>query len=172
MELHFDPQAGEAQRVLPQHTESYMAFRNAIPRPPAEDAHLRHILRYYLARAMFKGGEEQVYIRPTVQVDGRSLTVDVLAGEAGRYRLAICEPGSVTPETEAHLGLLKDVQGVEVIIVHSQYGSSGEVGTKFASQIESGKFRLLTVVPPPFDDLYEYDIWMFEITFGDLFAKE
>lgn len=146
-----------------------MAFRSAVPKPSSEDAHLRHILRFYMARAMQKRGEASVYILPQMDVNGNAFTVDVAAGEPGKYTLSICEPGSVTPETEALLEVLKSVDGINVFIVHSQYGKPGDVMTRFKEQLETKKFHLLAVVPPPFDDVYEYDIWMFETTFRNLF---
>lgn len=169
MELKFDPQATAAQRVQPGQTETYTIFRSAIPRPTHEERHLRHILRLYIARAMQKRGEQDIYILPELEIGEKSVKVDVLAGSPGKYILAICEPESVTQETEAILEGLKDMEGVEVIVVHSQYGNPGNVMEKFKAELESKRFRLLAVVPPPFDDAYEYDIWMFETTFRDLF---
>jgi hypothetical protein len=146
-----------------------MGFRNAIPKPSSEDAHLRHILRFYIVRAMLKRGEEEVYVLPKLTLAGATIKLDVAAKKESKYTFSICEPGSVTAETEAILDLLKDVEGIEVVIVHSQYGKPGNVMTKYKEQLESKKFHLLAVVPPPFDDVYEYDIWMFETTFRNLF---
>jgi len=67
---------------------------------------------------------------------------------------------------------LKDEENIQVLVLHSQYGKPGKVAEKFADQIASKKFRILAVVPPPFDDAYEYDIWMFETTFRELFSRE
>ncbi|HEY5903192.1 MAG TPA: hypothetical protein VIU39_11605 [Anaerolineales bacterium] len=159
----------EASRTItPNQAETYMAFRTAVLKPADEDAHLRHILRFYVVRAMQKRGEQNVYVRPVLHLGEKSIRVDVAAGSPGKYTLAICEPGSVTPETEAILDTLRDVDGVDVIIVHSQYGKPGNVLTKFKEQLDARKFHLLAVVPPPFDDVYEYDIWMFETTFRNL----
>lgn len=165
MELKLETQ----KKVGMGQTETYMAFRGAVPKPTDEDAHLRHILRFYMARAMLKRGEQDVYILPQLSMDGKSIRVDVAAGLPGKYTLSICEPESVTPKTEEILELLKDVDGIDVFIVHSQYGQPGNVMTRFKNQLESRKFHLLAVVPPPFDDVYEYDIWMFETTFRNLF---
>lgn len=165
MELKLESQS----KVTPGQTETYMAFRSAIPRPANEDAHLRHILRFYMARAMQKRGEQEIFILPQLKIGETTLRVDVAAGSAGKYTFSICEPASVTPETEAMLETLKDVEGVSVIILHSQYGQPGNVMTRFKAQLESKKFQLMAVVPPPFDDAYEYDIWMFETTFRNLF---
>jgi hypothetical protein len=165
MELNLDAKT----KVTPAQTETYVGFRTAVPKPSAEMAHLRHILRFYIARAMLKRGEQEVFVLPTVNVAGKSIRVDVAAGRPGKYSLAICEPGSVTPETEDLLELLRDVDGIDVIVVHSQYGKPGSVLTRFKPELESKKFHLLAVVPPPFDDVYEYDIWMFETTFRNLF---
>ncbi|GJQ34667.1 MAG: hypothetical protein JETCAE01_06770 [Anaerolineaceae bacterium] len=165
MDLKFDAQA----KVNPGQTETYMAFRSAIPKPSNEEAHLRHILRFYMTRAMQKRGEQDIYVLPQLNVAGKAVRVDVAAGSAGKYTLSICEPESVTPETEDILDLLKDVEGVDAVVVHSQYGKPGNVMDKFKDQLASKKFHLLAVVPPPFDDVYEYDIWMFETTFRNLF---
>jgi len=165
MDLRMDSKA----RVTEAQTETYVAFRTEVPRPSDEDAHLRHILRFYIARAMLKRGEPEVYVLPTITVDDKSLRVDVAAGQPGKYTLAICEPKSVTPETEDLLEVFSTMEGVEVVVVHSQYGRPGSVMTRFKAQLESKKFHLLAVVPPPFDDVYEYDIWMFETTFRNLF---
>ncbi len=165
MEFKLDVRA----KVTQAQTETYMAFREAVPKPSAETAHLRHILRFYVARAMLKRGAPEVYILPTAAVDGKSVPIDVASGEPGKYSLAICEPGSVKPPTEDILQTLSAVEGVDVIVVHSQYGKPGTVMTRFKPQLEAGKFHLLAVVPPPFDDVYEYDIWMFETTFRNLF---
>lgn len=156
-------------KVSPGQTDTYMAFRNAIPKPANEEAHLRHILRFYMTRAMQKRGEKEIYVLPQVNVGGKIIRVDVAAGSAGKYTLSICEPESVTPETENILDLLKEAEGVDVFVVHSQYGKPGNIMSNFLDQLTSKKFHLLAVVPPPFDDVYEYDIWMFETTFRNLF---
>lgn len=165
MELKLDAQT----KVQPRQTETYVAFRSAIPKPTNEDVHLRHILRFYMTRAMQKRGEQDIYLLPQLRLGEKTVRVDVAAGSPGKYTLSICEPGSVTLETEDILDTLKDVDGVDVYIVHSQYGKPGNVMTKYKDQLESKKFHLLAVVPPPFDDIYEYDIWMFETTFRNLF---
>lgn len=168
MEFKLDSQT----KVQPEQTETYMKFRTSIPKPTEEDAHLRHILRFYIARAMQKRGLQDIYILPELTLSERKVRVDVIGGAPGNYTIAICEPDSVTSETEEILELLKDLDGTETIVLHSQYGKPGNVMEKFQTQLESKKFRLLAVVPPPFDDVYEYDIWMFETTFRDLFAED
>ncbi len=172
MELNFDPQTTPALKVQPDKIDSYVAFREVIPKPPHEEEHLRHILRFYIARAMLKKDISEIYILPEIKVGDQTLQVDLLGIKDSKVTLAICEPESITPETEDLLENLKDLDGVDTVIVHSQYGKPGNVETKFAQQIEEGKFRVLAVVPPPFDDTYEYDIWMFDLTFRDLFAEE
>jgi len=165
MDLNLDAKA----KVVPAQTETYVAFRTAVPKPSDEDAHLRHILRFYISRALLKRGEKEVYVLPTLTAGSKTVRVDVAGGEPGKYTLAMCEPGSVMPETEDLLDVLVGLEGVDVIVVHSQYGKPGNVMTRFKSQLESKKLQLLAVVPPPFDDAYEYDIWMFETTFRNLF---
>lgn len=172
MELIFDPQTTSAYKVHPDKIDTYVAFREYIPKPPHEEEHLRHILRFYIARAMLKEEMEPIFILPEVVVGEDTLQVDLLGIKNDKVTLAICEPDSITEETEELLENLKVVDGVEIVVVHSQYGKPGNVESKFAPEIESGKIRILAVVPPPFDDTYEYDIWMFDLTFRDLFAGE
>jgi hypothetical protein len=172
MELVFDPQTTSAPRVNPDKTDAYTAFRESVPKPPAEEEHLRHILRFYITRAMLKKQIDEIYVLPEIQIGDQTLKVDLLAVESNQTTLAICEPDSITPETEDMLEVLKDVDNIHVIVVHSQYGKPGNVAEKFGSEIENKKFKVMAVVPPPFDDTYEYDIWMFDLTFRDLFAGD
>jgi len=172
MDLKFDPQGTDAPQVQPEKTETYASFRSAIPKPVHEEEHLRHILRFYIARAMLKEDLTEIYVLPEVSVGEETFSVDLLALDDDQKTLALCEPGSITPETEDLLEHLKDVEDIEVVIVHSQYGDPGQVEEKFSPQLESKKFRVLAVVPPPFDDTYEYDIWMFDLTFRDLFGGD
>lgn len=172
MKLSFDPQNTQALKVPPEKTDTYATFRGAIPKPPHEDEHLRHILRFYIARAMLKEEITEIYVLPEVHLGEESIKIDLLAWEPQKKTVAICEPESITPKTEDLLEKLKDVEDIEVVVVHSQYGDPGNVKEKFGTQIENDKFRILAVVPPPFDDTYEYDIWMFDLTFRDLFSGD
>lgn len=162
----------DERRVKPEDTETYVIFRNAIPKPSSEETHIRHILRFYIARAMQKRGLEKIYILPELRIDDQEVQVDVAAETPEGYALSICEPESVTPQTKELLKLLTQVDDAEVVVVHSQYGDAGNVMDEFHDAIASKKLRLLAVVPPPFDDVYEYDIWMFETTFRDLFEAQ
>ena len=172
MKINFDPAVNIQRKVSPRNTESYVLFRSSIPKPGSEEAHLRHILRFYITRSLQRRGEQTIYILPDLQVGEETIRVDVLAVSTSKYIAAICEPASVTHDTEKILETLKTVEDVEAIVVHSQYGSSGNVATMFEPQITSKKFNILAVVPPPFDDVYEYDIWMFETTFRQVFSHE
>ena len=172
MEIKFDPTNTTAHQVQPDKIDTYVIFRELIPKPPHEEEHLRHILRFYIARAMLKQEINKIYILPEFQVGDTTLQVDLLGIKQGKITLAICEPDSITPETEDLLEELKSLEGVDIVVVHSQYGKPGNVESKFSSEIESGKIRVLAVVPPPFDDTYEYDIWMFDLTFRDLFSGD
>jgi hypothetical protein len=147
-----------------------MAFRSLIPKPATEDAHLRHILRFYVTRALAKSGASQVLVRPVVKLGEHTLNVDVGARKDDRVVLAICEPAGVTAQTVAALDILKDAEATEVIVVHSRFADAGEVPQRFAPQLASKTFSLMSVVPPPFDDVFEYDIWMFELTFREAMA--
>lgn len=104
MELKLEGQA----KIHPGQTETYMTFRSAVPKPANEDAHLRHILRFYMTRAMQKRGQQDIYVLPQATVGDKQIRVDVAAGSTGKYTFSVCEPGSVTPETENLLEMLKD----------------------------------------------------------------
>jgi len=172
MDIIFDPNANINCKVNPRNTESYVLFRSTIPKPSREDAHLRHILRFYITRSLLKQGEKNIFVYPEFQLGEETIQVDVMAVSANKHIIAICEPASVTIGTESILEKLKDIENIEVIVVHSQFGNSGNIETLFEPQIASKKFTILAVVPPPFDDVYEYDIWMFETTFRQVFSHE
>lgn len=169
MSIVFDAENNHTQKVKENSIDTYVNFRYQIPKPTHEDAHIKHILRYYVSRALLKQENDAVYTLPEVFYNEEKIHIDVLATKGKKYTLAICEPESITPETEAVLELIKNEDNMEVIVLHSQYGNPGNVEEKFKAEIDSHKFRILAVVPPPFDDVYEYDIWMFETTFNELF---
>lgn len=148
--------------------DSYMAFRSVMYKPSSETAHLRHILRFYIARALANRGANAIYILPEVGGVG----VNVAAEGLKKPVLAICEPDSITDETLKKLDTLKGFTGYETVVLHSQFGSTNGIEQKFKEQIDSKQFRVMAVVPPPFDDVYEYDIWMFETTFRELFTGD
>lgn len=169
MSIEFDAESNHSQMVKENWIDTYVNFRYQIPKPTHEDAHIKHILRYYVSRALLKQESDAVYTLPEVFYNQQKIQIDVLATKGEKFTLAICEPESITPETEAVLELIKGEDNMEVIVLHSQYGDPGNVEEKFKTEIDSQKFRILAVVPPPFDDVYEYDIWMFETTFNELF---
>ena len=169
MAINFDLEESLPGKVVLNRLDTYVAFRNDVPKPPSEDAHLRHILRYYVSRALLKQEKESVFVLPKVFVDEQEIFIDVLATHGDGLTMAICEPESITPETEEILRLVKEEANVDVIVLHSQFGDSGNVEEEFKEEISGDKFKIMAVVPPPFDDVYEYDIWMFETTFREIF---
>jgi hypothetical protein len=152
--------------ALPQ-METYMAFRGVIAKPVSEDAHLRHILRFYVARALARSGASPVLVQPAVRLAGQTLSVDVGALRDDRVILAICEPAGITAQTAAILEALQEAEDTEVIVIHSRFADVSALAQRFAPHLASKAFRLISVVPPPFDDVFEYDIWMFELTFQE-----
>lgn len=170
MKLSLDREANQAKKADLAFLDSYVSFRAKIPKPTAEEAHIRHILRYYVTRSLLKSGYQDVYVLPEVVAGEQTLTVDVAGHQDGELVLALVEPESVTEPTVEVLGKLRDAE-VEVIVVHSQYGDAGEIPEKFEDELNSGRFRIMAVVPPPFDDVYEYDIWMFETTFRNVMEQ-
>ena len=172
MAFRFDPASNTAAKLSPLDVETYFAFNASHPRPSGEAVHLRHIFRLYVARALSKTGWEEIYVLPEAGVDGKPLVPDILGLKEGKYLAAFCDKDSVTSETEAKLETLRGEENVKALVLHSQFGSPGEIPTRFADEITTGRLRLMAVVPPPFDDAYEYDVWIFETTFRDVFAEE
>jgi hypothetical protein len=153
-------------------TESYAKFRSTIPKPTSEDKNLRHIFRFYVSRTLQKQEEQNIYVLPRVKIGEKTYVVDIVSGTQDKYTLAICEPGQISSSTFDLLNDLKDVDNVRVLLIHSRYVDSSKVLSQFKDQVDTKKFRLLAVVPPPFDDVYEYDIWMFETTFRDILSGD
>lgn len=172
MAIIFDPEVNASKRIRMDKMDTYVNFRTSITKPPSEDAHLRHILRFYVARALIKRGAEEAYVLPEVQVDGAPVAVDVLAKTGDKLVAAICEPESVSEETENILAILSMEDGVDCVVIHSQFGDAGNLPQKLKAEIEANKIQIMAVVPPPFDDVYEYDIWMFETTFNQQYHGE
>lgn len=158
-------------KVSPYDIETYFSFNSTHPRPVSEEMHLRHIFRLYVVRALSKMDFAEVYVLPHATVDSLPLKIDVLAVKDGKYIVAFCDKESVTPDTEKQLELVCGQDNVTVLLLHSQFGNAGNVPDLFSAEIEEKKVRIMTVVPPPFDDAYEYDVWIFETTFRDVFEK-
>lgn len=172
MAFRFDPAANAAARLSLMDVETYVSFNASHPRPVNEEVHLRHIFRLYVARALSKTGWEDIYVLPEAFVGDRLLAPDILGFKEGKYLAAFCDKDSATPETEAKLDMLRGEEDVKALVLHSQFGTPGEIPTRFADEIATGRLRLMAVVPPPFDDAYEYDVWIFETTFRDVFAEK
>jgi len=168
MNLRLDLPENRGKAVTQAQLQNYMTFRADFPKPVGEDAHVRHIFRFYVARTLAKSGYTDILIRPVVQVGTHTLDVDVAAAEGNHHVLALCEPAAVTAETTAKLDVLADAEDTEVIVLYSRHAHPGDVPQRFAQQVASRAFRLMSVVPPPFDDVFEYDIWMFELTFREV----
>lgn len=171
MKIEIQPESA-SRKVSQEHLQTYVDFRTHISKPSSEDAHLRHILRFYISRAFLKQGAEAIYILPALTVGDQSVSVDVACQLGNKVSVAICEPASVTAETEAKLELLKQAEGADTLVLHSSYGNAGQIPDKFKTELEQRRIRLMAIVPPPFDDVYEYDIWMFEETFREIFASQ
>ena len=167
MAVKIDFSGNESRVISLENMGDYAAFRTSIPKPTKEEAHLRHILRFYMARSFVKSGYKEVFILPRIRIGNEKVEVDVAAGDEKKAMIAICEPESVTFSTEELLKKLVKLPNIQIIVVHSQYGDSGNIETLFKKELKEKKVRLMAAVPPPFDDVYEYDIWMFETTFTE-----
>lgn len=152
---------------------SYLEFQKISPNSPT-DSHAHNIMRYYVARAFDKNGFQDISVQ-TEFVDkntGLSFLFDVAAVDNNNYNYyALCFPGSLTEKDIAVLELLADLEDGKVILVFSNLVSTESLRRKFKLYFENGLFQIKTMVLPPFNDLYEYDIWMFEAIFGDIKNK-
>ncbi len=169
--LFFSPNENASALASSFDMETYFSFNSTHPRPVSEEVHLRHIFRLYVVRALAKMGYTEIYVLPQATVGSTPLRADVLAVKDGRTIAAFCDKESVTSQTEEQMELLRGQEDVTVLLLHSQFGNAGSVSEKFSAEIAEKKLRIMAVVPPPFDDAYEYDVWIFETTFRDVFEE-
>src|SRR5690606_26653980 len=87
MHLQLDADQNTGRRVDLSRVETYVDFRTQLPKPTREDAHLRHILRFYTARSFAKSGYDDVYVLPDVTLNGPNLDVAVMAVRSEERRV-------------------------------------------------------------------------------------
>ncbi|HYM69006.1 MAG TPA: hypothetical protein VEZ44_05370 [bacterium] len=146
-------------------TRSYLAFRASSPKPAPEVDHRRHLLRFYVARALARSRYDTLLIRPVVGVGQRRLRVDVAARRGIQVALALCDYPETTPETLAKLAVLSRVDHVEVLLVrHAASRIDAGLHGRLRAQFGPREFRVVSVTLPPFGDPLECDTWIYAET--------
>ena len=143
-------------------TRSYLAFRASSPKPAPEADHRRHLLRFYVVRALARSGYHILLVRPVVRVGQRRLRVDVAARRGTHVVLALCDHQETTPEILATLGFLSLADHVEVLLVRrAESRIDADLYRRLRAQFDLREFRLVSVALPPFDDPLECDTWIY-----------
>jgi hypothetical protein len=150
---------------------SYLTMRMTVPKPPAEERHARHIQRYYACRGLHKLGYTEIFVRPDVAAPSGPFHPDVVGRSDDRTLFVYCATYSLDelPRDEIQR-LLAGPEQPLVMIIAANTLDIPALGREFADQSAAGQISVRVMTLPPFDDVLEYDIWMFELTFQEVGA--
>jgi hypothetical protein len=148
---------------------SYLAMRMAAPKPPDEDRHARHIQRYYACRGLHKRGDPELYVRPAVTFPERCHAPEVVGRRGDALEVVHLATSSLDELPRAEIAtLLADPAGPRLMLIVASVLDVRAVNEEFAAPIASGRLTVRVATLPPFDDVLDYDIWMFELTFQEV----
>lgn len=146
---------------------SYLDMRLAAPKPVDEDRHARHIERFYACRGLRKVGYQELFVLPEVHIDGSALHPDVVARRGEGAVFVYCAAHSLDEIPRDEIRLLTSEAGPILMLVVSNVLDVERLQDEFRDLVASGRLSIRTLTLPPFDDVLEYDIWMFELTFQE-----
>lgn len=149
---------------------SYQEFRRAVEKPPGEEHHARHIGRFYTCRGLRAVGYPEVYVLPDIEGPGWSLRPDALARRGGNLVLAYCAADSLDELPRADIRSALDMPGALIVLVVGNVLDLEALEREFHAELRSSRLQIRSFVRPPFDDVLEYDIWMFELAFKEVEA--
>jgi len=160
--------AGPSGRLLTESDlGSYLDLRLAAPKPVDEDRHARHIQRFYACRGLRKLGYPHLFVLPEVSADGRVLHPDVVARRGEGAVFVYCAAHSLDEIPRDEIRLLTSEAGPMLMLVVANVLGVERLQDEFHDLVASGRMSIRTMTLPPFDDVLEYDIWMFELTFQE-----
>jgi hypothetical protein len=146
---------------------SYLEMRLRAPKPPAEERHAKHIQRFYACRGLRRSGYQELYVLPEVAADGEAFHPDV-AGRRGEGLIFVyCAAHSLDEIPRSEIRALTGNAGPMLMLVVANVLDVDVLQQEFADLVGSGRLSIRTMTLPPFDDVLEYDIWMFELTFQE-----
>jgi hypothetical protein len=146
---------------------SYMQLRLAVPKPVDEDRHARHIQRFYACRGLRRLGYPELFVLPLVTADGRTYHPDVVGRRGDGLEFVYCAAGSLDEIPLEEIRDLTAESGPMVMLVVANVLDVDRLSEDFRDLVGAGRVSIRTMTLPPFDDVLEYDIWMFELTFQE-----
>ena len=146
---------------------SYLAMRLAAPKPVAEDRHARHIQRFYACRGLRRAGYTEQFVLPTVTAGARTFHPDVVGRGPGGLEFAYCAADSLAQVPVDEIRELTAGDGPTVMVVAANVLDIDRLQETFRDEVARRRVSIRTMTLPPFDDVLEYDIWMFELTFQE-----
>ena len=146
---------------------SYHQFRQAVSKPIGEDRHARHIQRFYACRGLRKIGYPDIYVLPELTAGGDGLHPDVVGQRGQGATFVYCAATSLDEIPRGEVARLMDEAGPMVMLVVANVLDVDALSSELATYVSSGRLSIRTMTLPPFDDVLEYDIWMFELTFQE-----
>ena len=149
---------------------SYMEMRQAAPKPVDEERHARHIQRFYACRGLHRSGYHELFVLPTVTADGRAYHPDVVGRRGEGIVFVYCAATSLDEIPRDELAGLTIQAGPMVMLVVANVLDVDRLAEEYRDLVAAGRLSLRTMTLPPFDDVLEYDIWMFELTFQEATA--
>ena len=146
---------------------TYLEMRQAAPKPVAEERHARHIQRFYACRGLRRLGYTDLYVLPTVSSAGRTLHPDVVGRRGEDVLLVYCAARSLAEIPRDEINALTAEAGPALMFVVANVLDVDGLSSEFRDLVSRGRLSIRTMTLPPFDDVLEYDIWMFELTFQE-----
>ncbi|HEU4673650.1 MAG TPA: hypothetical protein VFS32_12190 [Candidatus Limnocylindrales bacterium] len=146
---------------------SYMALRQAVPKPVSEDRHARHIQRFYACRGLRRAGYPELFVLPDVTAGDRRFHPDVVGRRGDGLEFVYCAAHSLDEVPIDEIRTLTAEAGPMIMLVVANVLDVDGLSADLADLVASGRVSVRTMTLPPFDDVLEYDIWMFELTFQE-----
>lgn len=146
---------------------SYLLMRTVAPKPPDEDRHARHIQRFYACRGLRRLGYPELFVLPEVRADDTPLHPDVVARRGDGMVFVYCAALSLDEIPRDEIRLITAEAGPMLMLVVANVLDVDRMSEEFRDLVSSGRMSIRTMTLPPFDDVLEYDIWMFELTFQE-----
>ena len=146
---------------------SYLAMRLAVPKPVSEDRHARHIQRFYACRGLHRAGYTELFVLPGVTAGTRRFQPDVVGRRPGGLEFVYCAADSLAQVPVDEIRELTADDGPTVMVVAANVLDIDRLQEELRDEVARNRVSVRTMTLPPFDDVLEYDIWMFELTFQE-----
>lgn len=146
---------------------SYLQMRQAAAKPVDEERHARHIQRFYACRGLSRMGYGELFVLPSVSSAGGPFHPDVVGRRGDGLMFVYCAAHSLDEIPLDEIRALTAEAGPMLMLVVANVLDVDRLQAEFHDLESSGRMSIRTMTLPPFDDVLEYDIWMFELTFQE-----